>query len=326
MTSDTMNDIWVLADDRAGNRSQAFGVATRLQVPFRTIDIAYGPWVCLPNWLLGASCAGLTDTARAKLKAPWPRLVVAAGRRTAPVARWIKREGGAQTRLLQIMDPGAGYDEFDLICRPAHDLGASGPNTLTIDAAPHGLTRGDLDRDAESLPVAASTLPKPRIALLIGGSTRRRQFTDTMARTFIDSALNAASELGGRLMATTSRRTGEALDVIAQSLADGHYVYRWDSDDDNPYRALLGAADAVIVTGESVSMCSEACITGKPVYIFAPNDLITDKHARLHARLYAGGYARPFEGTVDIGWTPPTLDVASTIADEAITRGFVPER
>ncbi len=325
MTSDLPETTWVLLDDRAGNRSQAIGVAERLKVPVNRVEITYSPWARLPNALLGASSAGLTAETRINLKEPWPRLVIAAGRRTAPVARWIKRQSGNRTRLLQIMDPGAGHRDFDLICQPAHDAGRDGENVLTIDAAPHALTRISLDRDAETLPPVAVALSVPRIAMLIGGSTRRRTFTDDMARSLCKAALAAVSACGGHLMATTSRRTGETVSVIAELLADDHYLYRWDSGGDNPYRAILGAADSVIVTGESVSMCSEACATGKPVYIFAPSGLITEKHARLHARLFDAGYARPFDGDVDFDWAPPILDVAGQIADEAVRRKLVPD-
>jgi mitochondrial fission protein ELM1 len=59
------------------------------------------------------------------------------------------------------------------------------------------------------------------------------------------------------------------------------------------------------------------------VYLFAPPGLISDKHARLHSNLIAGAHARPFEGTLDLGWQPERLDVASEIAAEIRVRGFV---
>ena len=47
------------------------------------------------------------------------------------------------------------------------------------------------------------------------------------------------------------------------------HLYRWTKgDNDNPYFAFLGLADAVVVTGDSMSMLAEACATRKPVYIF----------------------------------------------------------
>lgn len=319
------NRVWVLLDDRAGNRAQAEGVAKHLRVPFRAVEVRYGPLGALPNALLGGSLAGLTEASKELLTPPWPDLVIAAGRRTAPAARWIKRASGGRARLVQIMDPGAGRDDFNLICRPAHDGGGGAPNVLTIDAAPHRLSAETLADAAAQWTERVSAYPAPRIALLIGGSTRRRAFTDDMAATLCRQASAAAGALGGSILATTSRRTGTAVETVARELGDDAFVYRWDRPGENPYLGLLALADAVVVTGESVSMCSEACSTGKPVYVFAPVGLIGEKHARLHARLLDGGYARRFEGVVDLNWTPPTLDVAAAITNEIRARGLYRE-
>ena len=321
--SGTANDIWVLLDDRAGNRSQALGVAERLARPFREIEIAYGSLAALPNGLLGRSLLGIRSSSRAHFQAPWPQLVIAAGRRTVPVARWIKAQNGGRTKLVQIMDPGSGGSDFDLICRPAHDAGADGKNVLTIAAAPHRWTAARLTEVAKDVDVLVDPLPSPRIALLIGGSTRRRQFTEDMARDLCRFVGTAVKDSGAGVMATTSRRTGTAVDAIARALPTPNVLHRWDSAEANPYQGFLGRADALIVTGESVSMCSEACATGRPVYIFAPPALITPKHARLHAALYDGNHARPFAGAVDMQWSPAKLDVAGDIVTAMAQRGLL---
>ena len=108
--------VWLLIDDRAGNRAQCEGVAAALGVAGQVKGLVYGWFGKLPNGILGASFAGLTAASRAALTPPWPDLVIAAGRRSGPVARRIKRLAGGRTRLVQIMDPGpSGADEFDLI-------------------------------------------------------------------------------------------------------------------------------------------------------------------------------------------------------------------
>ena len=125
--------IWVLLDDRAGNRSQALGVAMALGQPVQQKELRYGPAAKLPNLVLGASISGLTKQSKNDLKAPWPALVISAGRRTAPVARWIKAQSSGKTQLVQIMDPGSGRDDFDLICMPAHDQPQASLNTMVIN-------------------------------------------------------------------------------------------------------------------------------------------------------------------------------------------------
>src|SRR5687768_5748691 len=83
--------VWVLADPRAGTAAQALGIAERLGVRFRTVPLAWGGLARLPwPW---PSLAGLTPQARAGFTPPWPRLVLSAGRRAAPVALWLGQRG-----------------------------------------------------------------------------------------------------------------------------------------------------------------------------------------------------------------------------------------
>ena len=133
--------VWVLADDRPGNASQCLGVAEALGLGFEVKELAYTAAGALPNVALGASFRGLTATSRAGLTAPWPDVVVAAGRRTGPVARHIKRLGGGAAFLAQIMFPGrAGIADFDLVAVPDHDRVAARPNVMRITGAPHRVT------------------------------------------------------------------------------------------------------------------------------------------------------------------------------------------
>lgn len=315
--------IWVLLDDRAGNRSQALGVADALEQSVQQKELRYSAAAKLPNFVLGASISGLTKQSKDHLELPWPTLVISAGRRTAPVARWIKAQSGGRARLVQIMDPGSGRDDFDLICMPAHDQPHAATNTLVISGAPHGITAQKLATAAADWSDKLSAVRAPRIALMIGGSTRRKTFTAAMAQDLCQRANTVASETKGSLLVTTSRRTGDVVDTIAEELGSTAMLHRWDSDDENPYTGYLALADAIVVTGESVSMCSEACATGKPAYIFAPSDLITAKHGRLHQTLYDGGYAKPFDVGIDLAWRPNTLNVAADIASEITSRGLL---
>ena len=127
--------IWVLADDRAGNVTQALGVAEALGRPFVVKTLRYTPLAKLHSVLQGASRIGLTAESRAELTAPWPDLVIAAGRRTAPVARWIKRIARKPVVVVQLMNPGrVGASQFDLIAVPRHDCVAPDRPTAPMRA------------------------------------------------------------------------------------------------------------------------------------------------------------------------------------------------
>lgn len=318
----TAADIWVLADDRAGNVGQCLGVAEALGRPFEVKAIRYGRFGRLPNLLRGASLVGVTATSRAALVPPWPKLVIAAGRRTAPVARWIKRRCGA--RLVQVMDPGpGGRGDFDLIAVPAHDgKGLAGANVLRVTGAPHRVSAAKLAAAAEAWRGRFAELPRPWIGLIVGGTTRQRQFTADMARSLGERVAALAAAAGGSVLVTTSRRTDtEAEAALLAALPPPRFVHSWQAGGDNPYFGLLGLCDALVVTGDSVSMACEACASPAPVYLFAPPGFVVDKHARLHAELYARGLARPLDdGTRLEDWRHPPLNAAADIVAAMVER------
>jgi mitochondrial fission protein ELM1 len=308
--------IWVLADGRAGNRAQCLGVAEALGWPFVVKDIVYDGWAAFPNIVRGASFWGLTAAARQTLVPPWPDVVIAAGRRTAPAARAIKRRSQGRCALVQIMDPGwGGLDDFDLIAVPNHDCIVLQPNMMAMTGVPHRVTPATLEAAAARWRDSFKDYPKPWIALIVGGSTRRRTFTETMARELGRTANVLAEDRNGSLLITTSRRTGAAANALFEEVTVPWFVYRWGDGGENPYLGFLALADGIIVTGDSVSMCSEACATAAPVYIYAPAALITEKHARLHQELYDKGYARPLRPPFE-AWSHAPLNAAPAIAAE----------
>src|SRR5581483_6510369 len=83
-------------------------------------------------------------------------------------------------------------------------------------------------------------------------------------------------------------------------------AFLWDGSGENPYFGLLGLADAVAVTADSVSMVSEAAVTGKPVYILELPGA-GGKFAEFHAHMRRKGITRPL-GAAFERWTYPPLD------------------
>lgn len=312
--------VWLLIDDRAGNRSQVLGVARALGLPFEIKELKYNVAAELPNYMLMASFSMLTQGSRVNLAAPWPDIVIAAGRRTAPVARRIKELSKGKAFLVQVMHPGAsGEGDFSLIAVPKHDAMPPAENRFEIIGAPHGVTDEAMAEARIAWAGKFDHLPKPHIALIVGGDTKRKTFTIQMAQDLGERAAALAKGAGGSLLVTTSRRSSpEATQALLDTIADvPTNVFKWGDEGDNPYMAYLAVADHVIVTGDSVSMCSEACATGKPVYIFAPKKLTVHKHGQLHKDLYKQGYAKPLEAVDGLeDETHAPLNAAFEIAQE----------
>jgi mitochondrial fission protein ELM1 len=305
----------VLADDRPGNRSQCLGVAEALELPFAVKEIAYTALAATPNLLLGDSLLGVTAETREALRPPLPDLVIAAGRRTARISLALKRQAGHPLFAVQLMDPGGRNRKFDLIAIPKHDRRPVRANVVETVGAPHRVTAAVLARERAGWEPRCQGLPKPWIALLVGGSSGRRKFTAETAQALGSAASRLAALAGGSLLISTSRRTGAAAADLFAAIQVPHRGYRWGDGGDNPYLGFLAVADAIVVTGDSMSMCSEACAGSAPVYIFAPPGLASDKHTRLHQDLFALGLARPFGEALD-PWSHPPWNPAATVAAE----------
>lgn len=288
-----MTHVWVLADDRAGNVNQLLGIADVLGEPYERKDIRYTKWVRLPNWLRGSSCVGITPESQQNLCEPWPDVVLSAGRRSFPVARYIQKKSRGQTKVVQLMNPGAwGFKKADLIVLPAHDkYNGRADNVSVVTGAPHRVTVDRLTSERQHWKEILGGYPSKRVALIVGGATKDKPFTIDMARDLIKGVKALRP---GSVLVTTSRRTpNDVVALLKQELPEPTFFYQYGDAGENPYFGLLAYADEIVVTGDSISMCSECCAAGVPVFIFAPEQMMGSKHKRFHATLYREGYAVP---------------------------------
>lgn len=284
--------IWILADDRAGNVNQLLGIAEALKMPYERKDISYNKWVRLPNFLRGATFIGITNESKQNLKAPWPKVVLSAGRRSFPVAAAIRRLSGKKTKIVQLMNPGRWEEQkCDLLILPEHDQHLGAPNIMQVLGTPHRVTEKKLATEKKHWQQFLKKYPTPRLGLIVGGATKDHPFTIQAARQLVDEVKKIKAK---SLLITTSRRTPkEVVELLEKQLPEPKFFYKFGDKSENPYFGILSMSDRIVVTGDSMSMCSECCAAKVPVFIFAPSEMIGAKHARFHQSLYQKGYATP---------------------------------
>jgi len=309
--------IWVLLDDRQANSNQSLGVANALGLPYEIKQIKFNKLIKLPNFLLEN---GVAISNKSVITPPYPDIVIATGRKLASVAAYIKRKN-PQTFLAQIQYP-PNAKAFDLIAVPKHDAIKPAKNIIETVGAPHLVTLEKLQKEAEIWREQVSHLPTPYIAVLLGGNVRGREFTSQHAAELIKSASNLTNSLGGSLLITTSRRTDKNIaETIRNSVTAPYYLYDWHANNSstNPFYGFLGLAEAVIVTGDSVSMCSEACATGKPVFIYIKPEFVPQKHLKFLNLLFELKIAKRLENNNKLFIPSFRLDDSSQVAREIIT-------
>lgn len=295
---------WTLSDGHAGNVRQARALAAALMLDAREIVLAArAPWRWLaPRRLPGASRA-FGDAFGQDLLVP-PALAIGCGRQAALATRLLRVRGA---RAVQILDPRIATRHWDLVIAPDHD-GLRGDNVITLLGSLHPVD--DLWLAAARQRFAAfAELPQPRTTLLLGGASAHAAFDMESFDGFLGWLENLLAREGGSVLATTSRRTPTAAcERLRERLAKFPGVI-WtgdgdgDGDGENPYPGLLGWADRIICTADSVNMLSEAAATNAPVYA-AGVDRISGRPRRFVDGLIATGRVRhcmhelePFEVT-----------------------------
>lgn len=319
---------WAVSDGRAGIEAQALGLAeavarlTRMRIVTKRI-VVKAPWRSLPRALWGDPFSRLSGEG-ALLRPPYPDLWIACGRLSVPFTMAVKERNPA-TFTVQLQDPRAPLAAFDLVAPPLHD-GLAGANVVATLGAAGRATRERLDADAALLAPALAHLPSPRVAALIGGPNRIYRYTDrTNAR--IARTLREIADGGAGLMVTASRRTDPETHAAVAEALEGRPHFLWDGRPfaglDNPYFGLLGLADHVLVTADSVNMTTEAALTGRPVQILPldrrPLAFGDGKFALFRRELKARRIARPFTDRLR-RWSYSPLDETARLAEEVVRR------
>ena len=266
--------IWLLLGQKAGDNNQVLALGESLGRPFEVRRLRFRPTELWSNVLLGPNVHGIDAASRAGLAPPWPRLVITAGRRNEPVARWIREQADHPVALVHVGRPWAPLDEFDLIVSTPQYRLPERPNILRLELPLHRIAPAALEQAGKEWAPRLEPLPRPRIAVLVGGRSGPYTLSADKAATLGRRASVLAGGLGGSLLVTTSARTPPgAAAALAAELRVPHVMHEWRADqDENPYLGYLALADQFIVTGESMSMLTEACATGKPVHIFDLRD------------------------------------------------------
>jgi mitochondrial fission protein ELM1 len=270
--------VWLLLGHKAGDNNQVIALAESLGLPYIDKCMIYRRTELITNLLLGPNLWGIRADCRAQLRPPWPRLVITAGRRNEPVARWIRRRADHLVRLVHIGRPWSRPARFDLVITTPQYRLAGFPNVLCFDLPLHRIRADRLERAAADWSPRLAHLPRPRIAVLVGGESGGFHLDRAKARRLGRQADALASSLGGSLVVTTSARTPDFVSSeLAEVIRSPNFLYEWRPQAaDNPYLAFLATADRFVVTGESMSMLTEACATRRPVYIFDMGDGATD--------------------------------------------------
>ncbi|MFK2891043.1 mitochondrial fission ELM1 family protein [Dyella flagellata] len=278
-------ECWVITDQAAGNQRQALALAERMGMPVRHLVLSpRAPWSWLSPRLVMGGRLVLPASQRAAFAPPWPSLAIGCGRSAALLTRLLRSLTEGYCHTVQILDPRVDPTHWDTVVAPRHD-DLAGPNVLNPLGSLNPIDDAWLADGREATP-ALAYLPRPRVGVLLGGARAGVRMDGDYARRLVEHLLERRQREGGSLLVLTSRRTPSAIAEVMRNALRGVPGLLWTGPDDgnNPYPGVLGWADRLVVTPDSVNMLSEACAVGCAVHTFVVGNL-PPKLTRFHDSL-----------------------------------------
>lgn len=243
----------------------------------------------------------LTDRSFEDLMAIKADVVISCGSSLAAVNHAMAMDN--QCRSIVILKPGLiPMKAFDAVILPQHDAGLVGgrANVIVTQAAPNLISARYLDEQGSELLKRFSHLKnriRKTIGVLVGGDTKGVVMTERHMRLVLQQIKTVAESLDADLLITTSRRTPVAVNrlIAGQFRKDSRCPFLVTQHHEAVPEALggiLALSDIVVVSGESISMVSEAVSSGKPTVVFPAAQWwdASSKYARFVESLSRKGY------------------------------------
>ena len=244
----------------------------------------------------------LLEESYARICSGKPDIVISCGAKNAWVNAWFSLDNDA-VNICVLRPGGPGVNEFDLVVLPRHDVeGAQPANVVLTKVAPNLVDQAYLDENARGLVSRFSHLKlhgRPRLGLLVGGNTKGIILTEQQIRVVIHQLKEAAGKYSADILVTTSRRTSPEVELLV-SREFGNYsrtalmILASKNNVPEAVGGILGLSDIVVVSGESISMVSEAVVSGKKVVVFCVDGKdrkpLDNKYSRFNEMLAGDGH------------------------------------
>ncbi len=265
--------VWTLTDGAPGNDAQVAALVDALGWSAEPRRVSLGARAALPLMTGGAHVRTLRGTAdEAGLSAPWPDLVVAAGRRVAPVARWIRAQARGRTRIVALGPKVATPAE-------AVDLAVT-PRAAGFFPHPHRL---ETERPLVARPRISAVwrerigaIPGRRLVLVFGSGSDALGIDRDGAEGLGRLVSESAASLGCSVIVSASRHARpDLLEACLHGLGRVALVHRETSEqrpEERPWGALLDGGDLFVLIGLGETTLAELVETGKPVFLAPRRD------------------------------------------------------
>ncbi len=214
----------------------------------------------------------LTADSFNRLEGAHADIIVCTGSSTRAAALLLGEENLAKTVSLMKPSPFSEKD-FDLSIIPYHDEARQQENVVMTHGALNMVSSESLAQAREQLCEHADLKKGLKIGVLIGGDSKYYSLDAGLAEKFIEELKKFADEHNAWLLLSTSRRTPNNVDEYIKKSLENYprcifKVFPKEKNYDFAVNGILGASDVMVVTGESISMVSEAAASDAYTIVF----------------------------------------------------------
>ena len=240
-------------------------------------------------------------------------VIISCGRKSVIPSIYLKQNSDKKVINIHIQDPKVNLDNFNYVIAPEHD-GLNGANVFSTKGAIHYLTKEDINNHTNYLKDRLET-GKEYFLLILGGPTKHYDYSDENVLNIFSIFNNLVDKNNLQGVIVPSMRTPKNIIELAKNRL-GKKSLVIDTIDKKAYLSALSLAKYIAVTCDSISMISEAALTGKPIYVAdipaKKNDFRIKKFHKLFNQL---NIVKKLDNKLEI-WHYENLDETSRIAKQ----------
>ncbi|ACL71573.1 nucleoside-diphosphate-sugar epimerase-like protein [Thioalkalivibrio sulfidiphilus HL-EbGr7] len=279
--------LWILSDGNPGHYNQSAAIADRLSL---THEVTFD-WIDAKLNLRGVLrplLATALNVFKGKLTPAFiekiytipegipekrPDLIVSSGGKTAFLNIMLGRLTHAKTLFIGT-PPGINCRQFTRLFVLEHLPRC--PDSLLLDIIPTRITPQKIEEAGLQYLSERGIRGQRLWCMLIGGSSRSHHYSDKDWLELAQGMNSLAEKYGIKWLVTTSRRTDPAAERILSGNLQPRHVQDaayWGIEPRKVVSAFLGASEVVFSTQDSLTMLTEAMMSGKPAWAIYPRDV-----------------------------------------------------
>ncbi|MFL2893943.1 MAG: mitochondrial fission ELM1 family protein [Candidatus Pelagibacter sp.] len=240
-------------------------------------------------------------------------IIISCGRKSVIPSIYLKKNSEKKIFNIHIQDPKVSLGNFDLVIAPEHD-NLRGKNVITSKGAIHYLTPDEIKNNHNYL---ADKLNKNHeyLLLVLGGPNKYYDYEDQNLINIFGIIKKILNDNNLQAIVIPSMRTPKkTINLANEYLGPENLII--NNLDKKAYLSGLSLAKYIIVTCDSISMISEAALTGKPIYIADIPAKRKDERFKKFRDLFSElNITKNLNEKLEI-WTYKSLNETTRIAEE----------